>query len=458
MIRIASHWVIQTPKFWLRTAVIVGVLLLCAFLPFASLWHVQILLVGLVGLVGVVSFIRWPPVGLIVLIFNALFSPALGLPGGFNFAVLQLILLLGMWAFDVIAHRRPIQLIQSRTVWPWLVFAGACTLSFVLGQLPWFSYVEPAALDAQIGGLAIFVLSAGIFLFVACRVNELAWLERLTWVYLALGGLFIVGWLSPLGQFTGSLFQRHATSNSVFWIWLVALAFSQAVFNRDLHKGWRLALGGLVLATLYVAYFRNMGWKSGYLPAFVAIAAIIACRSWRLGLAMALIGILPAMYLASEAIETDEYSYSTRLDAWIIVFEMVKVSPVFGFGPANYYWYTPLFPIRGYAVVFNSHNQYVDIIAQVGLLGMACFVWVAWEIGWLGIQLRNRAPPGFARAYVYGALGGLAGMLASGVLADWFFPFPYNIGLRGFRTAMLAWMFLGGLVAIEQILRRQAQS
>jgi len=34
------------------------------------------------------------------------------------------------------------------------------------------------------------------------------------------------------------------------------------------------------------------------------------------------------------------------------------------------------------------------------------------------------------------------------MLADWFLPFVYNIGFAGFRTSALAWMFLGGLVAL----------
>jgi hypothetical protein len=29
-------------------------------------------------------------------------------------------------------------------------------------------------------------------------------------------------------------------------------------------------------------------------------------------------------------------------------------------------------------------------------------------------------------------------------------PFVYNIGIAGFRASMLAWLFLGGLVALEQ--------
>jgi hypothetical protein len=78
-----------------------------------------------------------------------------------------------------------------------------------------------------------------------------------------------------------------------------------------------------------------------------------------------------------------------------------------------------------------------------------------WEIGRLGWGLRKQAPAGFAQAYVYGALGGLAGMVVAGMLGDWVLPFFYNLGLNGFRSSMLGWLFLGGLVSIEQMVVSQ---
>ena len=100
---------------------------------------------------------------------------------------------------------------------------------------------------------------------------------------------------------------------------------------------------------------------------------------------------------------------------------------------------------------FNSHNQYVDLLLQTGILGLACFLWFAWEVGWLGWRLRTQVPPGFAQAYVYGALGGLVGTLTAGMLGDWVLPFVYNVGLDGFRDSVIAWIFLGGLVTLEQM-------
>ena len=76
----------------------------------------------------------------------------------------------------------------------------------------------------------------------------------------------------------------------------------------------------------------------------------------------------------------------------------------------------------------------------------------------LGLKLRNKATDGFSQAYVIGVLGGLAGTLVAGMLGDWVIPFVYNVGVRGFRTSVIAWIFLGGLVVIEQIYSNKNQA
>jgi hypothetical protein len=44
------------------------------------------------------------------------------------------------------------------------------------------------------------------------------------------------------------------------------------------------------------------------------------------------------------------------------------------------------------------------------------------------------------------------------MLGDWILPFVYNVGMRGFSTSMMGWFFLGGLVALERIYRKEAVS
>jgi O-antigen ligase len=133
-------------------------------------------------------------------------------------------------------------------------------------------------------------------------------------------------------------------------------------------------------------------------------------------------------------------------------------NPILGVGPANYYYYTPQFPILGWYVRFVSHNNYIDLIAQVGIVGLVAFVWLAFEIGLVVWRLYRSLPSGFAKAYAAGALGGLIATLASGLLGDWIFPFYYNAGLVAFRSSLLAWVFLGGALALNQLRLGQQQS
>ena len=99
----------------------------------------------------------------------------------------------------------------------------------------------------------------------------------------------------------------------------------------------------------------------------MVVAVILALKYPRFVILAIPFFLLVAGYLVTQLIASDEYSWGTRVDAWLIVLTISKASPLFGLGFANYYWYTPLFPIRGWRVSFNSHSQYVDLIAQVGL-------------------------------------------------------------------------------------------
>ena len=434
----------------LRPMLVVSELLLIAALAFmASQRQLTLILFLPFGLGLFFTFLRWPPLGLIVTSLAGMVVPFLG-PSGLNVTVILVALLLGLWLLDMVVRQRQIQLAPSGTVWPLLSFLVVAAISFGVGQLNWLSFAVHAPMGAQLGGLAILVLSAGTFLLAANQIHGLRWLKRITWAFLAIGALsiFVRSVLPALGLPTRDLFQPVGT---VFYIWLVSMALSQAIFNGDLQPGWRLALGGLVLITLYILFFMKFGDKSAWLSSFVCIAAIIGARSWRAGLALVPVAVLSALYMWTGLVATDEYSISTRFDAWSIMAQIIRINPVLGLGFANYYWYTPLFPIRGYAVSFNSHNNYVDIVAQTGFLGLICFLLFLWQVGWLGWRLRERVATGFARAYVYGALGGLAGIIVAAMLGDWVLPFFYNIGLNGFRSSMLGWLFLGGLVSLEQM-------
>jgi len=237
----------------------------------------------------------------------------------------------------------------------------------------------------------------------------------------------------------------------MFWLWLVALPLAQVIYNPKLSKWQRVALFFVTFIAMYVAIVQLRDWKSGWVPSLIVIAVLVGLRYPKLGITFIPVAAIGFIYLAQQQIASEGWSWGTRLDAWRIVLEVSRINPVLGLGFANYYWYVTLFNIRGYYIQFNSHSQYVDLIAQTGIVGLILFIWIMVEIGRLAWSLMQSLPDGFARGYAYGVFAGLAGVLVAAFLVDWVLPFAYNIGLTGFRASILPWIFFGGLISIEQI-------
>jgi len=416
-----------------------------------SLDTAKIILVSIAGVCGLIALLRWPNLGLLATLLGAFFLPFSG-PGGINIAVLAITGLSALWILDMVVRKKKTSLNDRPTTKPIIALLISALISFGVGQLPWYPLARHAPMTAQIGGLLIFIFSVMTFVLVANTVRDLRWLQAITWLFVAIGALYISACLTPkIANLMRHYFQTGATNGALFWVWLVVIPFSQALFNARLHKIWRAVLLLLVALTLYTAIFISGEWKSGYIPALAGMAAIVAFKLRRKVVWLIPVALVVVYLLSSEAIASDEYSYITRLDAWKIVVQLGLISPIFGLGFGNYYWYTHLISILGWRVAFNSHSQYVDLFAQTGLVGIAIFLWFFGEVGKLAWKLRDRAPQGFANAYVYGAFGGLIGTLVAGTLVDWILPFVYNIGMNGFRASFLSWMFMGGLVTIRMV-------
>jgi hypothetical protein len=421
-----------------------------------SSWILTLLVAGLVGLGGMLVLLKYPNLGFILIFLGGIFVPFSG-PAGVNAAVLFVAVLIGIWLMNMLVVKRQFHFINSRVLLPVVALLGISVIAFAMGQVPWFVFANQAPLDAQVGGFAIFIFSLGTMLVAAHLIEDIKWLQIITWTFIGLGALYMGGRLLrlPVDRFYNWAF----TAGSMFWTWLVALAFAQAVFNTKLKMYLRVILYGIVFVTIFVAFVQANDWKSGWVPPLVAIGLILGLKYKRLMLLAIPIALMVVAYLAIDLIASDEYSWGTRVDAWLIVLEISQVSPILGMGFSNYYWYTPLFPIRGWRVSFNSHSQYVDLIAQVGILGLLSFLWIFFEASRLGWRLAEKElPDGFARAYSYGVLGGLAGSLMAAFLVDWILPFVYNIGFNGFRASILFWIFLGGLVSIEQMYLGKSKS
>ena len=439
------------PLPWLRTLVVLVLLASGSLLAYQNSTPLMLAAAGIVAAVPVtLLLLRKPELGIVGIIAIGLVVPFLA-QGGLNANVFLTAFLLVLWVIDVTIIQPEIRLKISRILLPIYILIGISFLAFAMGQIQWFPYVQQAPLDAQVGGFATYLLSFSALMLTAYHIKTLRMLEQITWFFIVLGSIYTLGVALPLVRVPVQ--AVFGTSSSVFWIWLVAIALAQALFNRDLNFNRRGLLMLVAVVSVFTLLFLRFNDKSGWVPIILVVWTLLMLWNWKLGGLLTLAGISGIAILLPGILETESYSLATRLELLPILWQIILANPWFGVGFANYYFYTTLFTIRGWSVSINSHNNYVDIFAQTGLFGLVAFLWFFAASVMTAFQLRSRVPEGFARAYVNGAIGGLAGMLVVGGLGDWILPFVYNIGLRGFRVSVIGWVFLGGLAVLENLYR-----
>ena len=410
-----------------------------------------------------------PVLGLLAMVPAALLVPIefrTGSAVSLNLVVVLIPFLLGVWLLGMML-RRDFKLVSSVTTKPLWLFALAGLPALLVGNAYWDPSVprDNTFTLVQLAQWALFVLSASAFWLTGNMVNQMVWLKRMTLLFLALGGGFAILFVIPtLGAY---LFQTVLTETWIripFWILLTALALGQLLFNRELSMGWRLfllvVLGAVLVFILY--------WQRETASNWVGVLAVVGMLAWLRWpklrvLAIALLVGLAATGILSDAVYEfaggdKEWAESggSRLALIGRVLEVTMRNPITGLGPAAYRLYARVKPLQyGRALWLlpnvSSHNNYVDLFSHVGLLGLGLFFWFVTEVALLGLRLRRQFTEGFAAGYLNAMLASLVGALIIMLLADWMIPFVYNIGFPGFQASVLVWMFLGGLVTLEQM-------
>ncbi len=448
----------------LVTALVVVIVLALAFLLGQRASPFWLELMGVTA--GGVLLLTRPMLGILALVPIALVVPleiGTGTEVKLNLASLLVPALLVAWLLNM-ARRQQVRVAPSLANRPLTLFLAAGLLSLLIGIATWDPAVprNPNFTLVQLAQWAIFALSAGAFWLSANLVKDETWLRRLTWAFLLVAGSVALLRLLPgagmlVGRFTTVAFIR-----APLWTLLTALTAGQLLFHTDLRHPARLFLALVLAACLAYAFFEQREAASNWVGIGAALGVLAWLRFPRLRwlvviaiVVLVLIGILfPAVYdFAGGDVEWAS-SGGSRLTLIERVVEVTMRNPITGLGPAAYRPYANMKPLPylgayWVAPLISSHNNYVDLFAHVGLFGLGLFFWFCFSVVRLAMRLRLRYTTGFAAGYLNGVLAAGAGALAIMMLADWILPFVYNIGFPGFQASVLVWLFMGGLVALE---------
>jgi O-antigen ligase len=465
-----QHSALRTRR-WLKVVVVVAVLALAVYLGGQpSVRWLALLAAGF----GALVLLSRPVLGVPAIVVAALALPlefGTGTEVKLNPVTLLVPVAAGLWLL-MMFRRRDVRLPHSRTNLPLLLFLAAGLLSLGIGMVIWDPQVpRPENFTlVQLAQWGIYGLSALAFWLTASLIEDETWLWRLTAGFLALGGALAVTRVAPGIPSMAGRFATLAVGRAPFWVLLAALAGGQLLYNRRLPKAWYIILLATLGTVVIYAFVRQRATASNWVGVAAAASTLVWLRFPRLRLPLALLvavlavaGLLiPAIFDFAGGAREWNLSGESRLALIDRVLDVTMRNPITGLGPAAYRPYTRITPLQfGHAYYLdprvNSHNNYVDLFTQTGILGLALFAWFATEVAILGLRLRRRYQAGFAAGYVNGMLGAAVGALVIMMVGDWILPSLYNIGFPGFQASVLFWLFLGGLVALDRMGDRETR-
>ncbi|MBI5302403.1 MAG: O-antigen ligase family protein [Chloroflexi bacterium] len=358
-----------------------------------------------------------------------------------------------LWLLRQVLVTRQTEFASSPVILSALAFALVALLSYGWSQIAsdpflvtWGSFPF-----TQLGQLAIFVFSPFVLIMTASLITHTRHLKYLIYTFL------IVTLIGGLAEFL--MLPVRLNMRGMVYTWVACLAFGQLLYNRTASH-WQRGLSITLLAIWFaVSFLRGITWVSGWLPGMFAMVILTFFKSKRLFLLLLLIAIVlgvgASAWVGDRYIDEYNESGGTRLYRWQTLFEQPFVWNhwLLGMGPAGYARYFMTYiPTNA----MSTHSNYIDILLQLGILGMVILLWLLGTLAWIAFKLQRisiRDP--FVAAFARSTLAMPIVVLLAMFLGDWFTPFVYNQGLIGFSWTINSWIFLGALTAIPKILARE---
>jgi O-antigen ligase len=453
----------------LRVGIVAGLLLLglvMGILIARGRLDPMLLLAGAVGTLGLFAWRRVGRFehGILAIALAAGLLNFFTLPTGTQsrivISLLIALALASLWLLEMLVTTKRIALEPSPINKPLLAFVVISVVAYLWSTLlrdP-LVFVPDSFPLVQGAALMVNILLPLLALLVFNKIKEVVWLRWLVWIMIGLG---VFKLLSIQFNLPTAVMIDNG-SRGVFAAWVGAMIYSQALFNEELPLWKRLLLLALLAVWVYWYFIKYVLWFSGWVPLMVACALITLMRSKKLFVVVALIALV---YVGINYNFYSQKLYEAkvtqgdleRLDLWQMNLEHVVRHPLFGMGPAGYAVYNMTYHPED---ARSTHNNYFDVLAQTGIVGLGAFIWMF--IAFIRVGIRSfRALAGrrdFEAAFASATLAGCIGALVSMLLGDWVLPFAYNQTITGFDNAAYTWIFLGAMVSLDYIVRHTTRT
>ena len=227
--------------------------------------------------------------------------------------------------------------------------------------------------------------------------------------------VFIILGLFSCGQTNKPILRKSGLGILVFTlVWCLGFSYSRGA--------WIGFFTGLIIFTVYKIIKLP---KRKKVLSFLIIIVLVA----------GIFFLLPSTIKGRiESMGTIEGSSLVRLKLWQEALGIIKDFPVFGAGPSTYMEVSSEYSVpKGGEGTYYPHNAYLYITAEIGLVGLACFLWLLFRF----YRLMFRAlllKGGFIWERSLSLLAGISAFLVHSF---------FDTNFYSLRLAILFWFMLG---------------
>ena len=249
---------------------------------------------------------------------------------------------------------------------------------------------------------------------------------------------------------------------------LTLVLFINSIFSELRKNGGRiLSLAGLLLVmTLSLFLASSRGAWLGLGIGLISLSWLGCLRMGRRWIAARLIptflalGLILTAFLIPRLLEREfvreELERGTmgiRMLIWEGTLRMIAAHPFLGSGPGSFQVAYPQYRIPEYFrnphavdATAHAHNEFLEIAAETGILGLGAFLWVLMVFFRKGIGLIRKEEDGYQRALNIGLISGVAGLLATNLV---------GVNLRFPSSAIFLWLAMGLVMSQVAVTRAQ---
>lgn len=302
------------------------------------------------------------------------------------------------------------------------------------------------SLRALIGKLAEYIL---IYFLAVETINTKERLRNMLAILLASAAIIAIDGVAQqytkvdilrgrpmaLNGITGPFKNQNDLGSFISLVFPISLSFLFFT-KKNKKKLFMLVVSSILLACLIATYSRG-----AWVGVLMGVFAILFLKKKRLipifltGLIILFFLLPPSLkYRASQIFNFREHTVTHRHMLWNTAIDMTRAHPITGQGVGTFMYNFAKYRPRGNEGVYYAHNCFLQIAAEVGLFGLAAFIWILAAFFYNAFNTIKYLKDGFHLAALMGLTGGLIAFLIHSAV---------DTNLYSLPLAMLFWISLG---------------